>query len=161
MSNELTVKSLEDQLAAARAATYIPGEYRCQKCGFVLMSSVMNPETGDVGANQERPKCPNDGALMYRVTWAQAAREARDHAIASMGIVNMINALREREGSSVTILCENPEGSGSNKQAVLVSDDWTDWTEMRFDGETVADALSKALEKRAETIKPDSNCTGS
>lgn len=63
-------------------------------------------------------------------------------------IVNCINILRNEEGSSVEILCENPDGEPTN--VVVVSDDWTDWEPRRFGGNTLLDALRAAVAARTE-----------
>lgn len=55
-----------------------------------------------------------------------------------------INDLRAAEGASVTILCDNPEYSGA-ACAIEVCDDWTDYINRRFEGETVLEALVNAL----------------
>jgi hypothetical protein len=52
--------------------------------------------------------------------------------------------LVENEGASVTILCENPEGVGPDNHAVEVCDDWTNWGDRRFYGQTRLEALLKA-----------------
>lgn len=62
----------------------------------------------------------------------------------------IIDALREGEGSSVTICSENPDFNGSNS-CVLICDWWTGWTDQRFEGASVLDALNKALEARDKT----------
>lgn len=51
-----------------------------------------------------------------------------------------IDVLREDEGDSVTILCENPDGPN----AVECNGHWTNWEDKRFEGETVLDALAAA-----------------
>lgn len=60
-----------------------------------------------------------------------------------------INDLRATEGASVTILCDNPEYSGA-ACAIEVCDDWTDYVNRRFEGDTVLVALTEALARKAE-----------
>ena len=58
-------------------------------------------------------------------------------------IVEAINELRQDDGSSVTILCDNSEGDPNN--AVICNGAWTDWRDQRFSGETLDQALAEAL----------------
>lgn len=147
------VKGYIDHLRQSR---FIPGEYKCPKCGFVLLSSVMSAETGDISANRSADQvCPNDGTRMEPVTWEAAAREARDISIAALGIVNRINELRAGEGSAVTICCENPEGDGTNNHAVDCFGEWTNWLERRFEGPTLLAALDSAIAARSESEPKD------
>jgi hypothetical protein len=57
-----------------------------------------------------------------------------------------IDRLREQEGNSVTIVCDNPDFNGLPNAAVEVCADWTDWKAERFTGESVSLALSAALD---------------
>lgn len=58
----------------------------------------------------------------------------------------IIQKLRNDEGSCVGICCDNAE-SGPNS-AITVIDEWTGWAERTFFGDSVVDALQKALEAR-------------
>lgn len=71
-------------------------------------------------------------------------------------IVHLIDELREHEGATVEIACDNPEPETRQDQAcVFINDDWTDWEARRFDGETVLDCLQKAKFQRdcSQTIE--------
>ncbi len=57
---------------------------------------------------------------------------------------NLIDALRTPEGHSVTILCDNPDFNGQPSYAIEVCGEWTEWTEKRFNGETMLEALGEA-----------------
>jgi len=59
-------------------------------------------------------------------------------------MLKVINELREDEGSSVTILCDNPDFEGP-ANAVVCCGEWTKWKEARFSGETLDQALADAL----------------
>ena len=63
----------------------------------------------------------------------------------ALRILSMINKLREDEGSSVTIVCDNPEFSGPACQ-IQVFGDWTNWVDQHIYGESIAECLKKALE---------------
>ncbi|USN16544.1 hypothetical protein POLEWNIK_00180 [Brevundimonas phage vB_BpoS-Polewnik] len=60
----------------------------------------------------------------------------------------LVEALRSQEGDSVLILSDNPDGPPNN--AIEVCGAWTDWKEVRYDGETLNDALLKAIAARNE-----------
>lgn len=59
-------------------------------------------------------------------------------------IVELIEMLVEDEGSSLTIMCKNPDFVGPNR-IIDVCDHWTEWQAARFEGETLEDALEAAL----------------
>lgn len=58
--------------------------------------------------------------------------------------LQLIEILREGEGASVTLLCDNPGPDGPHN-AIEVTDDWTDWQPVRFTGETLTHALRAAI----------------
>jgi len=55
---------------------YVPGLWRCAKCGFHLVQANLNARDGSV-THRDAPgdKCPNDGAPLWRVTWKEQAQE--------------------------------------------------------------------------------------
>lgn len=56
---------------------YIPGVWRCAKCGFGLVQSNLNARDGSVTARDDPgEKCPNDGAPLWRVTYKDELAEA-------------------------------------------------------------------------------------
>jgi len=61
---------------------YVPGEWTCDACGFVVVKSVIIASTGDIMADASAhvEACPNDGTAMRQVTWREALTEARDIA---------------------------------------------------------------------------------
>lgn len=57
---------------------FIPGCFRCEKCGFQLSKVCLNAATGEVGTReQERNSepCPNDGTIMVHVTYRERVEE--------------------------------------------------------------------------------------
>ena len=58
---------------------YIPGVFRCAKCGFRLHQMKLNANSGAVTA-RDAPgeKCPNDGSPMWRVTYSEQLAEAHE-----------------------------------------------------------------------------------
>lgn len=60
---------LTDGWQAAR--DYVPGGWRCAKCGFELTKSLLGVRTGNIAPDmaQHVEPCPNDGEPMERVTW--------------------------------------------------------------------------------------------
>ena len=57
-------------------AAFVPGVFRCAKCGFQLIQSNLNATDGMITA-RDAPgdKCPNDGSPMWRVSWREYAME--------------------------------------------------------------------------------------
>jgi len=62
------------------------------------------------------------------------------------GFKDAVDELRKDEGDSVTILCDNPDGPPNN--AVEVCGFWTDFQIMRYEGESLIEALTAAVEAR-------------
>lgn len=53
---------------------FIPGSFRCPKCGFVLTKTVINVTTGETGTREQERQgepCPNDGTDMVHVTYKE------------------------------------------------------------------------------------------
>lgn len=73
---------------------------------------------------------------------------------AESSVIEAIEALRENEGSSVTILCENPDADESQPLNVVeVIDDWTGWETKRFGGDTLLLAIQAAM--AAKTLQAE------
>lgn len=70
-------------------------------------------------------------------------REASDE-LESWSIVEQ---LREPEGACVSLFCDNPDFGGPNN-ALEITDDWTGWEPLRFDSDTILNALRAALAAR-------------
>ncbi|MGB0970383.1 MAG: hypothetical protein ACPGVG_05400 [Mycobacterium sp.] len=58
--------------------------------------------------------------------------------------IALIDKLTEDEGHYVTIPCANPDFDGP-AFVVDAFGDWTNWEEMRFDGDTRIEALQAAV----------------
>lgn len=58
---------------------------------------------------------------------------------------HIVEQLRAGEGSSVEILCDNPDFNGQPNNAVVCNGEWTDWQNTRFTGDTVDAALGAAM----------------
>lgn len=65
-------------------------------------------------------------------------------------IVDAINVLRENEGDSVTIPCDNPDFDGPACYVESVAE-WTGWEPRRFVGETLTSALQAALKAKGNS----------
>lgn len=61
-------------------------------------------------------------------------------------IVAGLNILRYEEGNSVEVFCDNPEGPPNN--ASVCFGEWTHWSSKRFEGESLLDAINKAVEEK-------------
>jgi hypothetical protein len=62
-------------------------------------------------------------------------------------ICNAINVLNEDEGSGVNILAANPDFRWPNN-AIEVTGEWTNWQTVRYEGDSVLQALEKAVEAK-------------
>jgi hypothetical protein len=60
---------------------YVPGNWTCVKCGFVLYQQTLCTRTGEIGVTiadvmqMSGEMCPNDGEPMRRTTWRERAIE--------------------------------------------------------------------------------------
>jgi len=61
---------------------YVPGRWRCPRCEFASVTSTISLASGTIGhtatqvdARDAPPSCPNDGEIMLRATWREAATE--------------------------------------------------------------------------------------
>ncbi|RWD00132.1 MAG: hypothetical protein EOS58_30595 [Mesorhizobium sp.] len=66
----------------------------------------------------------------------------------------LIDVLREAEGSTVTICCDNPDFNGLPNSKVIICADWTSWVDTEFTGENVLEALASAHEAMF-AVNPD------
>lgn len=67
----------------------------------------------------------------------------------AVALHDAINILRQDEGSSVIILCDNPDYNGLPNNAILCCGDWTDWEERRFAADSLLGCFDLALEAYA------------
>lgn len=69
-----------DEQSKVAEEQYVPGEWTCDACGFVMIKSIINAHSGNVGRDigDHVECCPNDGMAMRRITMMEALREARD-----------------------------------------------------------------------------------
>lgn len=67
---------------------------------------------------------------------------------------DLIERLREAEGNSVTLICDNHDFNGQPNAAVICNGDWTLWTDRRFTGDTVLQALEAAHAAMVEADQP-------
>lgn len=95
---------------------YVPGNWSCPKCGYVLSSQTLFMATGEIGCTRDQvmamtgEACPNDGEPMRRVTWRERADDNRkwgeslmETIIAATGAEHLPGALaavKERFASS-------------------------------------------------------------
>lgn len=68
----------------------------------------------------------------------------------------LLDALRSPEGASVTFCCTNPDtpDNGLPAECVVVVDDWTNWQDREFRGETLLDCMMAAEADRAARQEP-------
>jgi hypothetical protein len=53
---------------------FMPGQFRCPKCGFQWSIQTINVAQGKIGTteeNRQAPDCPNDGTRMLHVTYRE------------------------------------------------------------------------------------------
>lgn len=82
---DYTAKTLTDRAEKAEARVveleklvYVPGVWKCAKCGLRLVSSTLNAHSGSVTANSEPQQCPNGCGPLWRVTERDAGNDLCD-----------------------------------------------------------------------------------
>lgn len=83
---------------------YVPGQFKCMKCGFVLnkLTITLNG-IGTSESNRQSEPCPNDGEFLVAVSYKEVANELTDRAFKlfdqvakqSALIDELANALKE------------------------------------------------------------------
>lgn len=63
-----------------------------------------------------------------------------------------IDQLNAEEGNGVNILAANPDFGGAS-YAIEATGEWTNWQPVRFEGDTVLEALERAVETKQEWVK--------
>lgn len=83
-----------DPLASFFRLIYVPGDWYCPECKFILHQRTLYAKTGDVGVNHAKPdNCPNDGSEMRKLTYMQDAQAANQMAL---DLLKENRRLRER-----------------------------------------------------------------
>jgi hypothetical protein len=140
------IDRLKKEIKELRELAYVPGGWHCPKCKFTLVKSVLHVQTGDISVDRtETPEtCPNGcGVPLERDTWKQDAM-AMSERMPDANCMGIINELREEEGSSVTLVCDNADFNGKPNCLIQVIDEWTDWSEKDFTGDTLMESLVNA-----------------
>lgn len=73
----------------------------------------------------------------------KARRVGLEASAQSIQAWDLVERLRETEGSAVTIVADNGDFTGPNS-AIVCSGDWTDWKDEQFTGDTALEALRNA-----------------
>jgi hypothetical protein len=65
-----------DEIARLASLVYVPGQWHCPNCKFILTKSILYAKSGNIGVNFHcDEKCPNDGTPMEPRMWEQDARQ--------------------------------------------------------------------------------------
>lgn len=109
-------------------------------------------------SNPRRPELVGADEFLKALLHAVRGYHFNDQAVRdsdqeNANIVAMINELRAEEGSSVTIVCDNPDFNDLPDRAVDCSGEWTNGSEERFGGDTLAQALAAAVAAKRQRSK--------
>lgn len=124
---------LQLQLAEAKAAIYVPGCWRCAKCGFELTKSLLGARTGNIAPDmaQHVEPCPNDGEPMERVTWKGDAMRLADRFTERMQRERALSELFEHRAK----VCRR---RAANMARLVSPDGKPDWAEQYWIGRAEA-----------------------
>lgn len=67
------IDGLKAEIVRLEKLVYVPGLWKCAKCGCQLIAHYMQAETGSIAANNDPQECPNECGPMWRVTERDAA----------------------------------------------------------------------------------------
>ena len=71
---------LEGRIKELDGKVYLKGHWRCPKCDFYCVSTLIDAGTGKFAADQEPQKCANGCGPMWRVTHEESANNMVAHA---------------------------------------------------------------------------------
>ena len=77
------LREQEQRVGELERLVYVPGMMKCAKCGFVLVTNVLNATTGDMGSDNTPKECANGCGPMWRLTERDAGNEMVDRAVAA------------------------------------------------------------------------------
>lgn len=108
-----------------------------------VLRAAKDPTTGIlVGQRAELLSEIINRTLAGTLPWQSQPNAAEAFCIA-------MEACLTEEGNAVTVLGENPEGTGPDNRAVEVTAEWTDWEPRRFTGHTPLEAMLAAGAEQA------------
>lgn len=94
-----------------RKLVYVPGLWRCAKCGFHLLQANLNAGDGSVTARDEPgDKCPNCHVPLWRVTEREAGNQMVDRC------EEQIKWRKEVEAERDALLARNEELEGAARR---------------------------------------------
>lgn len=84
------------EIAKLKAKVNVPGVWKCHTCNFVNHRNTIHPNGIFADTKILEEPCPNDGDVMFPMTWEEMARENQDFGV----------KLMEREASKDALLRE-------------------------------------------------------
>jgi len=111
---------------------------------FADISNNFQQLINDLKAHGDKP-----GSLLHL-----EAAEVLQPLLRMAHIAMAIDMLREEDGSSITFLCQNPEGNGKNNESIIVTGSWTNWEERRFTANNLRNCLAHAVTAMNEHRNP-------
>lgn len=142
---QMECHGLRIELAEAKAAIYVPGGWRCDKCGFDLTKSLLFAKSGAIGADlaMHTEPCPNDGEPMRRVTWEEDARKMTERLPALFADKRRLDWI-EANGHRIHITCWKGTGAESNPWTIHDDMENPPWGE----ADTARETIDAAMEAR-------------
>lgn len=92
----LRTEAAERERDEVRKLAYVPGVWKCAKCGCVIVSTLIHAETGQFAANREPQQCPNDCGPMWMRTEREAGNELIDRMDAEIEKRTVADARAEK-----------------------------------------------------------------
>lgn len=106
-AHQNTQRGLWQDIEELRASCYVPGEFRCPKCGFCLSQFKLSATTGAIGDRDEPgERCPNDGSPLWRVTWKERATDHYERATEEIAARKSAEAERDALREAIRNIAE-------------------------------------------------------
>lgn len=99
---------VEAETERLKALVYVPGQWRCAKCKFVLHKMVLCANTGAVGlkGDTKTEPCPNGCGPLWPTTWKEDAFECGDRLEQQHNEIVVLKARAEKAEAASAVLVE-------------------------------------------------------
>ncbi len=86
---------------------YVPGQWRCPKCNFVLYQRTLHAADGTVSARDEPGEpCPNCKTPLWRVSWKEQAAELEERCIEQIEERRKVEEENTRLRKVISAVCD-------------------------------------------------------
>lgn len=103
------------------AAKYVPGNLRCKKCNFYLVSSTLYVKSGTIGPNNKSEPCPNGCGPLWKVTHTERLNEVIESANKSFDDLNAMRTKYERLAAACNMPVESTKQLAARETTIQMA----------------------------------------